>query len=56
MDDEPVAERPDRSEVLLDGQDGPRVRPDVGGDVERRDRPQQGTDNIRVLIHAKASA
>ena len=47
VDDEPVAERPDRREVLLDGRHRPRVRPDVGGvrpdvgrHVQRRDRPQ----------------
>ena len=40
VDDEPVAERPNGGQVLLDGRHRPRVRPDVGGDVERRDRPQ----------------
>ena len=34
-DDEPVAEHADRGQVLLDGRDRPRVRPDVGGHVER---------------------
>ena len=33
---EPVAEHADRGQVLLDGRDRSRVRPDVGGHVERR--------------------
>ena len=40
VDDEPVAERPDRRQVLLDGRHRPRVRPDAGRHAERRDRPQ----------------
>ena len=39
-DDEPVAEHADGRQVLLDRRHGPRVRPDIGRHVERRDRPQ----------------
>ena len=39
-DDEPVAEHADRGRVLLHRGGRPGVRPDVGGDVERRDVAQ----------------
>ena len=48
VDDEPVAERPDRREVLLHRRHGPRVRPDVGRHVERRDRPQPQASSPRT--------
>ena len=40
VDDEPVAERTDRGQVLLHRRRRPGMRPDVGRHVERRDRPQ----------------
>ena len=54
-DDEPVAEHADRGQVLFHGRDRSRVRPDVGGHVERRDgvgggradRERQGQDGGR---------
>ena len=46
VDDEPVAEHADRGQVLLDRLDRSGVRPDVGGNVERRDVAQPETSRL----------
>ena len=58
VDDEPVAEHTDRGQVLLHGRDRTRMRPDVGGHVERRDvaQPERASHHPRKCPTARPYA